>query len=138
MGGLRAAWLLLAVVIAAGVAGMHTLGHVAPHGHVAHGAHGAHLDGVAEPPVMESAADAPVQAALDVLRGLDAGLDPMVLCVAILTAFATALLLAAVLAAVRRPAACRHGAAVAGGPGGRGPPPPSLGLRIVDLSVLRI
>lgn len=132
--------LLLAVFVAAGVAGMHTLGHVAPHGHGvhghgAHGIHGAHVGVMAGPPPVAAAAS--VETVLSALRAPDLSPDPMAACVAILTAFAMALLLAAALAAARRPASFSYGPAAAGLPAGRGPPPTPLGLRLADLSVLR-
>ncbi|MEJ3742549.1 DUF6153 family protein [Actinomycetes bacterium KLBMP 9797] len=141
MAGERAApRLLLIVLIAVGVASMHTLGHPAGGGHggAAHpAAHGGH-----QPPAISAAHETAtmVVAARDtVLRGMGMTLDPSTMCLAILVAFALAVLLAALLAAVRRrlPAEWQRRGTMASA--GRGPPQTiPLGLRVTNLSILRI
>lgn len=135
MGGQRTALrLLLFGIIAAGVLGMHTLGHPGAGGHCGAATHpgtaatqGEHVL-VA---VTDSASDVSVV-------GVRCGLDPWNVCLAILVTFGLAALIAYLMTTARRP----------GPPGprrqrmrfvaGRGPPSPSrLGLRLADLSVLR-
>jgi hypothetical protein len=133
MAGQRAALrLLLVVLVALGVAGMHTLGH--PRG-------GGHGSGA---PAGTAHMTEPAPAAMDVagevvVHGWDLGLDPSSVCLAILVVFSVAALLTALLlrGGRRPPPTGRHRRLIA--PAGRGPPPPvSVGSRLADLSVLRI
>jgi hypothetical protein len=127
--------LLLLGVVAAGVVGMHTLGHSSAGGHhcgATHPGASARHDPHVGAAVAGSASDASVV-------GVGRCLDPSSVCLAILVTFGLAALLAALVMTVRRPRArgrYRHRIPFAAG---RGPPPlPRSGLRLADLSVLRI
>jgi Family of unknown function (DUF6153) len=134
----RVGQLLLLIVLALGVMGMHTLGHPS-------GEHRA--DAIpAAAPVMTS-----LHHAATVTEGVAAGgfsatpphmppTDPMKVCVAILTAMGLAAMLLALLTMSRRGSGTR---AVDGGAQtscGRGPPTPvpPLPRRLAALSVLRM
>lgn len=120
--------LLLVVLVALGVAGMHTLGHPRDSGH-----------GGTAPAHLTQPASAAMDADGVVVRGLDLSLDPSSVCLAILVVFSVAALLAALLMrGGRRPSSTgRRLRLVASA--GRGPPPPvSVGLCLANLSVLRI
>lgn len=129
--------MLLLVLVAFGVAGMHTTGHPSD-------SHGIRTMVVShETPAMQAPAmNAPAQVAgVEVValpRSGGGGFDPSEVCLAILTAVGLAVLIACALLAVR---GVRGGGAPV--PAvlaalGRGPPPrPVLGLVLADLSVLR-
>jgi hypothetical protein len=131
--------LLLFGIIAAGIAGMHTLGHPSAGGHGGHTppgvtrTHGSAVTHVAmaATAVAGSASDA---AAIGVGRGL----DPSTVCLAVLVAFGLAALVAALLVAARHgqpPGRYRNRIPSLAG---RGPPAhPWLGLRLAGLSVQR-
>jgi disulfide bond formation protein DsbB len=140
MAGQRAALrLLFVLLVAAGIAGMHTLGHPSSggHGSATHSAtpaaHQAPL-GHQAVHIMTVATSASEVA----LGGTDMSLDPSTVCLAILVAFGLAALLAALVIGERHTAPpvryLRGAAALAG----RGPPLSlRVGLRLADLSVLR-
>ncbi len=140
MAGQRAAMrLLFVVLVAAGIAGMHTLGHPTSGGHGA----AAHSNGPAahESTMAHLADDVTTMTASAtgvVLHGTDMSLDPSTVCLAILAGFALAALLAALIIGGRRkapPPRYLHGAVTLAG---RGPPAwLCVGLRLADLSVLR-
>jgi hypothetical protein len=129
--------MLLLVLVAFGVAGMHTTGHPSD-GHGTRIMVVSHEASAMQAPVM----NAPVQVAgagLVVLpRSGGGGFDPSEVCLAILTAVGLAVLIACALLAVR---SVRGGGAPV--PAvlaalGRGPPPWRChGLVLADLSVLR-
>ncbi len=130
--------LLLLVLVAFGVAGMHTMGHPSD-SHATMTMAASHGTPAMPEPAMNAAA--PIHVAGVALVGLPTpgggSLDPTEVCLAILTAVGLAVLIACALRAVRA-----AGGGVAPVPAvfaalGRGPPPPALGLVLADLSVLR-
>lgn len=127
--GLRGARLTLLILVAVGVAFMHTLGHPSSSGGHAGGA--THHAAVAGHPM----ADSPVVVAL---AGDDTGMgfDPMTVCLAVLLGGVVLLLAALVL--MRPGTAAGHDRARrTHSRNGRAPPPPTVGLRLADLSVVR-
>jgi hypothetical protein len=127
--------LLLLVVTAIGIAGMHTLGHPGDAGT------GGSVHTAAMPLGEESMAEA-VGAAMTVvisgdMHGTGMRMDPFNVCVAILVGGLLALLVA-LLIRDRRRRMPDSDAPTALALAGRGPPKPSrLGLRLADLSVQR-
>ena len=133
--------MLLLVLVASGVAGMHTMGHPSAH-HAGVSRVASHttvaVDVHADGADISMAGMDVAGVDLAVLSRSGGGLDPSEVCLAILTALGLAALIACALLAVR---------AVSGGVApvpavlaglGRGPPPrPALGLVLADLSVLR-
>jgi hypothetical protein len=117
---------MLLILIAAGVAFMHTLGHQ-PAGATHHG--------VAVGHAITDAAEMMVATAV---TGDDApmSLDPMTVCLAILFG-GLVLLVAAFIMAWRRTAAGQSRARGVHTHHGPAPPRPTFGLRLADLSVLR-
>ncbi len=129
---------LLLVLVAFGVAGMHTMGHPSD-SHATMTMAASHGTSATRSPAMNAAA--PIQVAGVELVGLPipgGGFDPTEVCLAILTAVGLAVLLACALGAMRA-----AGGGVAPIPAvfaalGRGPPlRPALGLVLANLSVLR-
>ena len=119
-GGLR---LLLLLTLAAGIAMMHTVGHLGP------GGHGAHASSDASMAIDVCHAD---------LIGAGATLDPADVCVAILNASGLLTLLAGALLGARGWLVPAGDPRPVLGTAGRGPPVHvRLGLRVADLSVLR-
>ncbi|WP_157549962.1 DUF6153 family protein [Nonomuraea candida] len=121
---------LLLVLLALGVYGMHTLGHVT-------GGHGgspsaAHSTGVAQEPAHALAA------ALQSFAPEPGtpGLDPTSVCLAILTSFVAVLLATAWLRARRRPGA--GGGAMPPARHVARPPPRPTSVRLASLSILRM
>ncbi|MEU4324818.1 DUF6153 family protein [Nonomuraea dietziae] len=121
---------ILLVVLAVGVCGMHTLGHLGRRTAASTGAAGVHAmaHGPAEPEGGEVGA-APMGAPMP-------GLDPTSVCVAVLTSLLILLLVA-------RRARARGTAGAAARPAwpGRGvarPPPEPTAVRLARLSVLRL
>src|SRR5512139_3215411 len=91
---------LLLLVVSAGVAGMHTLGHATSSGHVGVAGHSAEI--VADEPIMAAAGIAMEAVAPHTdASGIDTRLHPLTVCLAIL-AGSLLLLLAAMLAACTR------------------------------------
>jgi hypothetical protein len=138
--------ILLLVLTALGVAGMHTMGHVGA-GHGTHAMQAVHT--VHAGPHTATAA-APAAAAMIVagppvaLAGIavphrGGGLDPTQMCLAVLTLVGSALLIAAALLAIGRPARSGTALRMVFAASGRDPPPrrPPIGLLVADLSVLR-
>ncbi|HEY3506558.1 MAG TPA: hypothetical protein VGN37_27695 [Actinocatenispora sp.] len=129
---MRTRWSLLAVLLALGVALMHTLGHPATgHDGRAHvpAAHGA-VDGL----FAASYPDLPADAADMPMPGRH-GMDPTLVCLAVLTAL---LVLAVTVAlSVRRFAALRP-PVPARALGRRSRAPPGVGRTLATVSVLRI
>jgi hypothetical protein len=128
--------MLLLVLVAFGVAGMHTTGHPSD-------SHGIRTMVVShETPAMQAPAmNAPAQVAgaeVVALPRSGGGFDPSQVCLAILTAVGLAVLIAGALLAVR---SVRSGGAPVPAvlaAWGRGPPPWRChGLVLADLSVLR-
>jgi acyl dehydratase len=117
---------MLLILIAAGVAFMHTLGH-----HPADATH----HRVAVGHAITDAAEMTVATAV---TGDDApmSLDPMAVCLAILFG-GLVLLVAALIMAWRRTAAGQTRARGVHTHHGPAPPRPTFGLRLADLSVLR-
>jgi hypothetical protein len=123
------------MLVASGVAGMHTLGHPTSDGRGGSVDHSIML--VSREPMVEAVvADMTAAVQMDT-RGTGMRLDPLNVCLAILVGGLLLLLVARLLAHRRscplfgriRPAPARSG---------RGPPPRSpLGLRLADLSVQR-
>lgn len=136
--------LLLVVLLAVGIAGMHTLGH--PSG--GHGGHApadttrqTHGEAVQAPPLRlaSHAAMAALTAGQMVLRGADVTLDPSSVCMAILAGLALAALIAALARRARRTSRAPRLAVAGFRSSGRGPPRASpVGLVIAHLSVLRV
>jgi hypothetical protein len=126
--------LLLPVLTAIGIAGMHTLGHPGREGTGVYG-HQAAMQ-VHQAPMAEAAG-----AAMTVVgdsHGAGMGMDPLSVCVAILVGGLLVLLVAVMVRDSRRwmPGPHAETAVVATV---RGPPKPSrLGLRLAHLSVQRI
>lgn len=139
--------LLLVALLALGIAAMHTLGHPSGGGHgggahaPADSAHQTHA-GAVQAPLPHLAGDAAMAAATAgqlALRGLDVGLDPSSVCLAILAGFALAALIAALARRARRASPAPHHPVAVLRLTGRGPPRASpVGLVIAHLSVLRI
>lgn len=119
--------LLLLALLAFGVLGMHTLGHPT---HTGHG--GAHL------PTATTAHHDVMMIAVEGTDSSTGMLDPMNVCLAILTVLTLAALVSALYLATGRQGGHRlyQGATLI--LAGRGPPArPPLGLILADLSVLR-
>ncbi|MFF0865799.1 hypothetical protein ACFYUV_28885 [Nonomuraea sp. NPDC003560] len=128
----RGARALLLVVLALGVCGMHTLGHVNARHDMANARHG--LAVAHELPV---APVAPVAALAGLAPGHEMpGLDPAGVCLAVLTSLLVVVLLA-LWAGVRRRAVGGAGPGPAFRPVAR-PPPRPTSLRLARLSILRI
>lgn len=140
--GQRAVRPLLLILVAFGIACMHTLGH--PHSHGGHDCAGQPpaIMGAHQPPAgphTGAAAAAGITAATIGPAACGTGmlLDPFTVCLAILVA-GLVVLLAALVMAGRRLRSLRGHIRAALVVAGRGPPPrPGLGLRLADLSVLR-
>jgi hypothetical protein len=134
MRGARAAWHLLLLLTALGIAGMHTLGHSSTHGDVP--ATSNIVSDMAQHLGLVDEATAAASGMIGAAGSLPLP-DPFEVCVAILTAG-----LVALLVVVRR-ALARHRRAdgwigVSLRAAGRGPPwSGPIGLRLADLSVLR-
>jgi hypothetical protein len=147
-----AAWhavqrLLLVAVLAVGIAGMHTLGHPsggshsgAAHAVAVHSAPQPIGEAMAEPirHVASHSAAMIAVAGHPALGGLDLGLDPSTMCLAILVGVALMALIAALAFGCRRDVPfvphLRQAVAVVG----RGPPLAiTVGLRLANLSVQR-
>jgi hypothetical protein len=127
--GLRGARLTLLILVAVGVAFMHTLGHPSSSGGHAGGA--THHAAVASHPL----ADSPAVVAFAGDDGA-VGFDPMTVCLAVL--LGGFVLLFAALVLMRSGTAASHDRARrAHSRNGRAPPPTTVGLRLADLSVLR-
>ncbi|MFI7107255.1 hypothetical protein ACIBK9_13170 [Nonomuraea sp. NPDC050227] len=125
----RGARALLLVVLALGVCGMHTLGHVNARHDMANARHG--LAVAHELPV------APVAALAGLAPGHEMpGLDPAGVCLAVLTSLLVVVLLA-LWVGVRRRAVGGAGPGPAFRPVAR-PPPRPTSLRLARLSILRI
>jgi hypothetical protein len=129
------------VLVALGVAGMHTLGHAhTSHVGAPHGAGPHTMVMAASARAAQSAVETTHVAVIEAMGGVHVHMNPLDVCVAILTAFGLALLLAALLTRVRRAGRI----ALAGTPTrsahGRDPPRdvPPLNRRLASLSVLRI
>jgi len=125
---LRAARLMLLILVAVGVAFMHTLGHPSGGGHTGGATHHAAAASL-------TMADS---SAVVAVAGDDAamGFDPMTVCLAILFG-GFVLLLAALVLAWPGAATGRSRTAGRHPRNGRAPPPPTVGLRLADLSVSR-
>ncbi|MEU1389083.1 MULTISPECIES: DUF6153 family protein [unclassified Nonomuraea] len=122
----RGARALLLVVLALGVCGMHTLGHVNARHDMADARHG--------PAV---AHEAPVAALAGLAPGHEMpGLDPAGVCLAVLTSLLVVVLLA-LWVGVRRRAVGGADPGAAFRPVAR-PPPRPTSLRLARLSILRI
>jgi len=132
--GRRAALRLLLVLVATGVAGMHTLGHPTSDGHAGAADHSTAL--VIEP--MAEAIGAAMTTAVHVdIYGTGMRLDPLTVCLAILAGSLLVLLVVLLVVYHRRGTTCGH-VLPALWAAGRGPPTRSpLGLRLADLSVRR-
>lgn len=131
----QAARLLLLAVLALGVLGMHTLGHPSDE----HGADTAMASVEALPHGATHAAVAATASHGLAIAGETAVMNPMNVCLAILTAFAIASLLAVLLANRDRRISVATTYCPSWTVGGRGPPLPvaPLGRRLAALSVLR-
>lgn len=133
--------LLLLLSVAVGVVGMHTLGHVSAGGHGGHGVASAAVTTHGSSSTHSAMASAAATGAdgIAALVGVGRSLDPSTMCLAIVAAFGLAALVAILLLSARRtgrPGRYRHQGR---SPAGRGPPGQrSFGLRLADLSVLRI
>jgi hypothetical protein len=127
--------LLMLLLLTAGVAGMHTLGH-ADAGHAVAAGHSSDVHLMQDPGCC--GATAPMLLTATSGRGSPTPMtDPALMCLAILGAaalIAFALVLLARLRAVPLLAAATPSVALRPG---RGPPRAPLGLTIADLSVLR-
>jgi hypothetical protein len=125
------------VLVALGVAEMHTLGH--PHTSHVGASHSAGPSAM----VMagsESGAESAVTDTHVAINGVHMSMDPFDVCLAILTAFGLALLLAVLLTRVKRARHIALAATLTRSAHGRGPPRsvPPLNRRLASLSVLRI
>jgi hypothetical protein len=143
--------ILLLVLTALGVAGMHTMGHVgAGHGthavqavqHAMHTVQAVHAGPhTATAPAATSmiAAVPPVALARIAVPHRGGDLDPTQMCLAVLTLVGSALLIAAALLAIGRPARSGTALRTVFAASGRDPPPrrPPVGLLVAELSVLR-
>ena len=129
-------WLLMLLLLAAGVAGMHTLGHAAGGHTTTHAtAHSPAVHVMQDSDCCGAAAAVPVAA--NGHRPEAPMTDPTVMCLAILGA---AVLIAFALVMLSRPGPTTpptaSTSAITLRPG-RGPPRALLGLTLADLSVLR-
>lgn len=129
---------LLLVLLTFGVAGMHTFGHG---GHAANG-HQTMADGLPHGALTAAGQDVShdllqVAQVGESTTGGSTGMDLLSVCLAVLGAFGLAVGLAMLRVRSHRH---RSGARtrLATHRGGRGPPVPSLGLRVAAVSVLRI
>jgi hypothetical protein len=136
--------ILLLVLTALGVAGMHTMGHVgAGHGtHAMQAVQAVHAGPhTATAPAATSmiVAGPPAAPASLAVPHRGGGLDPTQMCLAVLTLVGSALLIAAALLAIGRPARSGTALRMVFAASGRDPPPrrPPIGLLVADLSVLR-
>ena len=130
--------LLFVVLVAAGIAGMHTLGHPSSGGHggPAHSEASTRLQSPASHLTGQIVTVAATTSDV-VPRGVDMGLDPSTVCMAILVAYGLAALAALVISGRLPPASIRDRRSGLI-PAGRDPPPyAAIGLRLADLSVLR-
>lgn len=121
---------LLLVLLALGVCGMHTLGHV--HDRHAGSPSDAHGMGVAQEPLVAS----PAALRAFVPEREMPGFDPTSVCLAILTSFMVVLLIAASARAGQQ--SDDGGGAPAAVPRVARPPPKPTALRLASLSILRI
>lgn len=111
---------MLLVLLAFGVAGMHTLGHPADHPTAGHAIHS----------VVQAAASGDMPDRM--------GMNPADVCLAVLTVFGLLVLVSALLRQARRVADSTTALPSAAIPAGRGPPTRTgMGLILADLSVLR-
>lgn len=128
---------LLLLLTALGVAGMHTMGH--PSGN--HGMSAATAVSHMDPGTPAHPVAVPVESMAVLHMALPQpgrGLDPSKVCLAVLTLVGLAVLIAAALFAARRLAGCGAPVQIVLPALGRGPPwRPSFGLVLADLSVLR-
>jgi hypothetical protein len=127
---LRVARGILLVILALGVCGMHTLGHV--HGRHARSPSDAHGMGVSQEPLVAI----PAELRAFVPEREMPGFDPTSVCLAILTSFMVVLLIAASVRAGQR--SDGGGGAPAAVPRVARPPPKPTSLRLASLSILRI